>query len=78
MKVPGKFKGHESKVNAQSFHKCLQAIKSDKFKFSKSNDGKAITCNVLQDGNLFIYTTEVTDNFQAKPKPATVPELELK
>jgi DNA polymerase III sliding clamp (beta) subunit (PCNA family) len=68
LRAPGKFGMFQARVNAESFHRCLTAIKSPRAIISCDAGEEKFPILVLQSGDLFIYTTQVAGDFQSKPK----------
>lgn len=68
LKSAGKFSKFTARVNAKSFYRVLKNITGPKAAISCDAKDDKFPVLILQSGDLFIYTTQVGEGFQSKPK----------
>ena len=61
--VPGKYKKHTAKANSEAFLMCLRGLKAEAFEILKAEN-----MLVLRAGDMAVYSMNVTEDFQKKPK----------
>lgn len=68
--APGEFKSFNAVVDAETFHRCLSNLQAERATIFKDASEDKFPMIIMQAGDLFIYTTQVTKEFQKKAKEA--------